>query len=245
MLPARGQTLAPFPVRLDFAPEGPRRASRYPASFVPATTAASPSTMIPSSRTDAAEIVRVKLPADGVPVSAAELGVVPTAGIVTGVITGGAVMTLTGLIRDGLATPGVVGWTAGVTTTAGTLLGAATGEGVLTADWIAAGVVAAAVGPMTVTVPLAVGSAVMGGLVEASAVAVRVTDVTEVAPEATWICACISSDAGVTGVAIDPIVHVADPSPPGQRPVNTGTSPCGAPVSVTDTLDAGPFSAQI
>jgi hypothetical protein len=45
-------------------------------------------------------------------------------------------------------------------------------------------------------------------------------------------------------VASDPTVHVAAPSPPGHRPVNTGSRPGSAELSVTDTPDTGPFSAD-
>jgi hypothetical protein len=109
---------------------------------------------------------------------------------------------------------------------------------------LAAGVLAAAVGALTVTVWLAVGSSAMAGLVVALAVTVRVTDVTEVAPEATWIWACIWSSDEATAVPIEPIVHVADPSPLGQRLVNSASSPCGAAVRPTSTPEAVPFSAE-
>jgi hypothetical protein len=115
---------------------------------------------------------------------------------------------------------------------------------VLAGGALAAGVLAATVGALTPTVSAAVGNTLMTGLVAASAVAVRVTDVTDVVPAVTGICACIWNVDGASAVASDPIVQVADPSPLGQRPVKTGCSPAGAPVSVTDTPDAEPFTAQ-
>jgi len=45
-------------------------------------------------------------------------------------------------------------------------------------------------------------------------------------------------------VASDPIVHVAVPFPLGQRLVNSGCWSWGVAVSVTDTPEAGPFSAE-
>ena len=96
----------------------------------------------------------------------------------------------------------------------------------------------------TLTVWDAAGMAAMAGLVAASAVAVSVTEVTEVALEETAIWACSWYAAGATEVPSDPIVQVADPFPPGQRPVNVAAWPCGAVASVTDTPDAGPFWAE-
>ena len=264
MFPACGQTPEPLPVRLDFVPGELRRARRYLATLAAAIMSASTMMIHPSSRAVAADIVRVMLSDDAVP-RATEPDVAPTGGTATGVMAGRVPTPLAGLITaDGLTTAGVgsVDPTVGGGAAAGTVLAEATGvvaagvvaagvvaagvvaAGVVAACVVAAGVVAAAVVPLTVTVPLAVGSAVMAGLVAAAAAAVRVTDVTEVALEATWICACIWNTDGVTGVAISPIVHVADPSPPGQRLVNTGSSPCGAPVTVTETPGAGPFSAE-
>ena len=54
----------------------------------------------------------------------------------------------------------------------------------------------------------------------ATAVAVSVTAVTDVALAATAIWACTWYAAGDSEVSSDPIVHVADPFPPGQRAVN-------------------------
>jgi hypothetical protein len=101
-----------------------------------------------------------------------------------------------------------------------------------------------ATGALTVTVAAAAGSVVIAILAAASAVAVSVTEVTEVAVEATGICACIWYEAGDTEVASVPITQVADPFPLGHRPVKVATWPCGAALSVTDTPEAGPFWAE-
>jgi hypothetical protein len=120
--------------------------------------------------------------------------------------------------------------------------GVVAGE-VLAGRVLAGGVLAAAVGVLTATASAADGSTLMAGLVVASAVAVRVTDVTE-APAATGIWACIWYVDGASEVASAPIVQVADPSPLGQRDVKSGSKPEGDPVSVTVTPDADPFAAQ-
>jgi hypothetical protein len=181
----------------------------------------------------------VKLLADGVALTTAELGAVLTAGVTVG---GSTPAAPAGLISEVLAPVGVAvaDPVVGVAATAGAMAGEADGEGVLAGDVLAGGVLAATVGALTATVSAADGSALMAGLVAASAVAVRVTDVTE-APAATEICACIWYVDGASAVASAPIVHVADPSPLGQRLVNSGW---GVPVSVTVTPDAEPFAAQ-
>ena len=198
--------------------------------------------MAPASSAVPAVITRVKLLADGVPVPAAELGTVAAAGVgETGRIppTGltGEVLALLGVaVADpvvGVAAPGA---------TAGTVAGEASDEGVLAGEGLAGGVLAAA-GALTATASAADGSTLMAGLVVASAVAVRVTDVTE-APAATGIWACIWYVDGASEVASAPMVQVADPSPLGQRPVKSGSEPEGDPVSVTVTPDADPFAAQ-
>jgi len=185
-------------------------------------------------------ITRVKPPAAGVPVPVAEPGGMPTAG---GTVGGRRLAAPAGLITEVLAPPGVAVAAAVVAATAGAATGEADGEGALAGDALAGGVLAAAVGALTETVSAVEGSTLMTGLVAASAVAVSVTDVTE-APEATGIWACIWYVDGASAVASAPIVQVADPSPPGQRPVKSGASPAGDPVSVTDTPDAEPFTAQ-
>jgi hypothetical protein len=88
------------------------------------------------------------------------------------------------------------------------------------------------------------GMAAIAGLVAASAVAVSVTDVTELAEDATAIWACSEYAAGASEVPSDPIAQVAEPFPPGQRPVNVAAWPCGEAASVTDTPDAEPFCAE-
>ena len=199
--------------------------------------------MAPASSAVPAVITRVKLLAGGVPVPAAELGTVAAAGVgETGRIppTGltGEVLALLGVaVADavvGVAAPGA---------TAGTVAGEASDEGVLAGEGLAGGVLAAAAGALTATASAADGSTLMAGLVVASAVAVRVTDVTA-APAATGIWACIWYVDGASEVASAPMVQVADPSPLGQRPVKSGSEPEGDPVSVTVTPDADPFAAQ-
>jgi len=88
-------------------------------------------------------------------------------------------------------------------------------------------------------------SAAAGGVhfavVAMAAVAVSVTDLTEVAFDATAICA--SMLAGCV-VVTEPTLHVAVPSPLAQPLVNSGFCPGGCAVSVTDTSDTDPFSAE-
>ena len=73
------------------------------------------------------------------------------------------------------------------------------------------------------------------------AVAVSVTDLTEVAFDATAICACRLSDCCAVTV---PTLHDAVPSPLAQPLVNSGFCPDGVAVSVTDTSDADPFCVE-
>jgi hypothetical protein len=91
----------------------------------------------------------------------------------------------------------------------------------------------------------AIVSAAAGGVhfavVAMAAVAVSVTDLTEVAFDATAICA--SMLAGCL-VVTEPTLHVAVPSPLAQPLVNSGFCPDGCAVSVTDTSDTEPFSAE-
>lgn len=93
---------------------------------------------------------------------------------------------------------------------------------------------------VTVTVSAAAGG-VHFAVVLMVAVAVSVTDVTDVAFEATGTCA-----ARVTGaVAVtDAIAHDADPFPLAQPLLNVGFSLAGFAVSVTDTSEADPFSVD-
>lgn len=223
-------------------------------SLVVASTSVSATMMSPKASAVAADMfsARVKLPA-GAAVSATGLAGVagaPVAGLGTGagLISGRAVATSTGLYDEVAGVTAIVtggstvvspGLPAGLTCATGVDAGA-----VLAGALLAAGDGLADAGALTVTVCDAAGMVVMAGLVAASAVAVSVTEVTEVAEEATGIWACSWYDAGDTDVPTDPIVQVADPFPPGQRPVNRAACPCGAAASVTDTPDAGPFWAQ-
>jgi len=215
---------------------------------VPTSKSTSPSTTAPSSSAVRAVITRVKPPADGVALPAAGLGAVSTAGAGVGgrtpPATGGLISEVLAPLGVGVAVADPVIGVVVPGTTAGAVAGEA--DGVLVGDLLAGGVLAAAAaaaGALTATVSAADGSTLMTGLVAASALAVRVTDVTE-APEATGIWVCIWYVEGASAVASDPIVQVADPSPLGQRPEKTGAEPCGDPVSVTDTPDAEPFAAQ-
>jgi hypothetical protein len=113
------------------------------------------------------------------------------------VITGRTLATLTGLMNDVL-TPGAAGMDAtvgGVASASGATEEASAGgvlaAGVLDADLLDADLLGDGVGALTCTVPAAVGIVAMAGLMAASAVAVRVTEVTDVVPEATGTCACI------------------------------------------------------
>jgi hypothetical protein len=87
-------------------------------------------------------------------------------------------------------------------------------------------------------------SAAEGGVhlsvVATLAVAVSVTEVTELAPAATGICAL--SDAGCLSDT-ELTVQLAVPSPLRQPPVNTGFWLAGRAVSATVTPDAEPLSA--
>jgi len=73
------------------------------------------------------------------------------------------------------------------------------------------------------------------------AVAVSFTDVTDVASDATAICAC--RFAGWVAVT-DVTVHEAIPSPLAQPLVNSGFWLDGWEVSVTDTSEAEPFLVE-
>ena len=203
--------------------------------------------MAPANSAVPAVITSVKLPADGVPVAATDVGAIAAAGVgETGKIPAigltGEVLALLGAA----VAYAVVGVTAPGATT-GTVAGDVDDGGALAGEVLAgrvlAGGVLAAAGALTATASAADGSTLMAGLVVASAVAVRVTDVTE-APAATGIWACIWYVDGASEVASAPIVQVAAPSPLGQRDVKSGAKPEGDPVSVTVTPDADPFAAQ-
>jgi hypothetical protein len=193
---------------------------------------------------------RVKLPACGALVSATGLPGVPVTGVGvgTGAISGRSLATLAGVNSEVVTPPGV-GKVAGGSTVAiaGVLTGLTRATGldggaVLDAFFVGDGLADAAA--VTVTDWDAEGMAAMAGLVAASAVAVSVTEVTEVAEEATGIWACSWYAAGATEVPSDPTAQVADPFPPGHRAVNVAAWPCGEAASVTDTPDAEPFCAE-
>jgi hypothetical protein len=226
------------------------RAVRWsPTILVAASRKTSPSPPNPSTWAVVADIpiTTVTSPAVGVPESATGLAGLATAGAAGGgVIAGSTLATLTGLIGDVLLMAGVAGTDAstGGGASAGRLAGEACGDGVVAAGVLDADLPGDGAGAVTVTVPAAAGIVVMAGLVAAPAVAVRVTEVTDVAPEATVICACIWKDEGDNASPIDPIEQAAVPSPLGQRLVNAAAWPCGAAVSVTSTPDADPFSTK-
>jgi len=193
---------------------------------------------------------RVKLPACGELVSATGLPGVPVTGVGvgTGATTGRSLATFAGVNSEVVTLAGVGTVTGGSTVASpGVLTGltCATGEdagAVLDAFFVGDGLADAAAA--TLTDCDAVGMVVMAGLVAASAVAVSVTEVTELAEEATGIWACSWYAAGATEVPSDPTAQVADPFPPGQRSVNVAVWPEGAAASVTDTPDAEPFCAE-
>ena len=87
----------------------------------------------------------------------------------------------------------------------------------------------------------AVVSAAAGGVhfavVTTLAVAVNFTELTEVALDATAVCA---SRLTVCPVVIEPMLHDAVPSPLGQPLLNVGFWPDGCAVSATDTPEADP-----
>ena len=184
----------------------------------------------------------VKVPACGEPVSATGLPGVPVTGVGVGkgTTSGRSLATLAG-VNSEVVTPAGVGTATGGSTvaSAGVLTGltCATGDvlaGVFFAD-------ADADADATLTDCDAEGIAAIAGLVAASAVAVSVTDVTELAEDATAIWACSEYAAGASDVPSDPTAQEAEPFPPGQRPVNLAAWPCGEAASVTDTPDAEPF----
>ena len=100
--------------------------------------------------------------------------------------------------------------------------------------------VVAAAAEVTDVVPAAVGGVHLTVLVML-AVAVSFTDVTDVASDATAICA--SRFAGLVAVT-DVTVHEAVPSPLAQPLVNSGFWLDGWEVSATDTFEAEPFLVE-
>ena len=190
---------------------------------------------------------RVKLPACGELASATGLPGVPVTGVGvgTGAISGRSLATLAG-VNSEVVTPAGVGTVIGGSTvaSAGVLTGLTCATGDVLADVFFADADADAEAAVTLTDCDAEGMAAMAGLVAASALAVSVTEVTELAEDATAICACSEYAAGASEVPSDPIAQVAEPFPPGQRPVNVAAWPCGEAASVTDTPDAEPFCAE-
>ena len=176
---------------------------------------------------------RVKVPACGEPVSATGLPGVPVTGVGvgTGTTSGRSLATLAGVNSD--VTPAGVGTATGGSTvaSAGVLTGLTCATGDVLADVFFGGTDADA--DAEAEAPLtdcdAEGLAAIAGLVAASAVAVSVTDVTELAEDATAICACSEYAVGASEVPSDPIVQVAEPFPPGQRPVTWPSGPAGKP----------------
>ena len=98
----------------------------------------------------------------------------------------------------------------------------------------------AAAAEVTAVVPAAAGGVHLTVLAML-AVAVSVTDVTDVAPDATAICAL--RFAGLA-VVTEATVHEAVPSPLVQPLVNSGFWLDGCEVSATDTSEAEPFLVE-
>ncbi|MBV9206769.1 MAG: hypothetical protein JO037_15580 [Actinobacteria bacterium] len=98
----------------------------------------------------------------------------------------------------------------------------------------------AGVTEVTVTVAVAEGGVHFAD-VATLAVAVSFTEVTEVAPESTGICACRT--VGCLSET-ELMAHLAVPSPLAQPPVNVGFWLDGCEARVTDTLEADPFWAE-
>src|SRR5205814_1742558 len=140
-------------------------------------------------------------------------------GVGTGVISGRSLATFAGVNSEVVTLAGVGTVTGGSTVASPGVLTGLTcatgldGGGVLDAFFVGDGDVDAAA--VTPTDCDAAGVAAMAGLVAASAVAVSVTEVTELAEEATGIWACSWYDAGATEVFSGPTAQVADPFPPG------------------------------
>jgi hypothetical protein len=166
----------------------------------------------------------VKLPVCGEPVSATGLPGVPVTGVGvgTGTTSGRSLATLAGVDSE-VVTPAGVGRVTGGSTVAspGLLTGLTCAIGDVLADVFFGGTDADAdaEAAATLTDCDAEGMAAIAGLVAACAVAVSVTEVTEVAEDATAIWACSEYAAGASEVPSDPIAQVAEPFPLGQRPV--------------------------
>src|SRR5690242_12721608 len=173
---------------------------------------------------------RVKLPACGEPLSATGLPGVPVTGVGVGMGTtsGKSLATLAGVNSEAVTPAGVGTVTGGRTVaSAGVLTGLTCATGDVLADVFFADADADAEAAATLTDCDADGRPAIAGLVAASAVAVSVTEVTELAEDATAIWACSEYAAGASEVPSDPTAQVAEPFPPGQRPVNLAAWPCG------------------
>jgi len=212
-----------------------------PKTPAPAVASRDVRLALPSARPAWLSACGVSARADWVPAR----GAVPTAGLGAGlgVITGSMLdmfpATTSELDTGSMVGIGAsVGSPAGVGGTARAVAGADVaargddGEGAGLLDDVAGTAV-------TVTAPAATACVVIGGLVAASADAVRVTDDAPLDGVPIW--ASRVNDDGVTSVPSGPSWHEAVPSPLGHKPVNTAW-PADA-VSVTDTSGAAPFSA--
>jgi hypothetical protein len=229
-----------------------RGVKKSATSLVAASVRASATMMSPNTWAVAADMfsARVKVPACGELVSAMGLPGVPMTGVGvgTGAISGRSLATFAGVNNEVVTLAGVGKVTGGSTVASpGALTGLTCATGVdagLVGVFFGDALADADADAATLTDCDAVGMTVMAGLVAASAVAVSVTEVTELAEEATGIWACSWYATGATEVPSDPTAHVADPFPPGQRSVNVAVWPEGDAASVTDTPDAEPFCAE-
>jgi hypothetical protein len=157
-------------------------------------------------------------------------------GLDVGVITGNRLPTLSPGTADGEAAVGL-GVTVAPTGVDGSAAVAA-GDAAGRDDGSGAGPLDA-VAPVAVTAMTPTACALVGGLVDESTVAVRLTHAGPL--DGVPIPALRVNDDGMTSVPSDPTWHEAVPSPLGQKPVNS-TLPADA-VSVTDTPGAAPSSA--
>jgi hypothetical protein len=162
------------------------------------------------------------------------------AGLDVGVITGNRLPTFSAGNAGVEAAAAVgLGATVGVPTGVdGSAATVAAGDAAGRDDGRAAVPLDALAGPaVTATTPTA--CALVGGLVDESAKAVRLTHAVPL--DGVPIPALRVNNDGVTSVPSDPSWHEALPLPLGQKPVNA-TLPADA-VSVTDTPGAVPFNA--
>jgi hypothetical protein len=160
--------------------------------LVAASVRANATMMSPKTWAVAADMfsASVKVPACGEPVSATGLPGVPVTGVGvgTGTTSGRSLATLAG-VNSEVVTPAGVGTATGGSTvaSAGVLTGLTCATGDVLADVFFADADADADADATLTDCDAEGIAAIAGLVAASAVAVSVTEVTEVAEDATAI----------------------------------------------------------